>query len=90
VNIHGRQWRRHRLLVLVRDRYRCRWCGKRATCVDHVVPRAFGGSDDLANLVASCTGCNSRRAYATRVQLGVQRRAPMIGTRRVWRGAIEG
>ncbi|GDY73023.1 hypothetical protein SAV31267_025080 [Streptomyces avermitilis] len=28
--------------VLVRDRHRCAYCGRRATTVDHVVPRAQG------------------------------------------------
>ena len=29
--------------VLVRDRHRCAYCGRRATTVDHVVPRSQGG-----------------------------------------------
>jgi 5-methylcytosine-specific restriction endonuclease McrA len=29
---------------------------------DHVVPRAYGGSDRQENIVICCKGCNSRRA----------------------------
>lgn len=29
--------------------------------VDHVIPRALGGSDDDGNLVARCTRCNSAK-----------------------------
>ena len=29
--------------VLVRDRHRCAYCGRRATTVDHLVPRSHGG-----------------------------------------------
>jgi hypothetical protein len=39
--------------VLVRDRHKCAYCGRRATTVDHVVPRAQGGQDSWLNTVAS-------------------------------------
>ena len=29
--------------------------------VDHVVPQAAGGTDDLSNLVLACGSCNSRK-----------------------------
>lgn len=60
-----------RLEVFERDGYRCRWCsaelerergdGGRPPELDHVVPRAAGGTDDLANLVAACRPCNRSR-----------------------------
>jgi 5-methylcytosine-specific restriction protein A len=57
------EWRRLRLEVLERDGWVCQWCGREANCADHVVPKAHGGARlDPANLVASCTPCNSRRA----------------------------
>lgn len=58
-------WQRLRLVILERDDYRCRWCGRQAGTVDHVVPLAAGGGRlDPANLVAACVGCNSRRGQA--------------------------
>src|SRR5438045_861974 len=33
--------------------------------IDHIHPRADGGSDDLANLAWSCQGCNNRKYTAT-------------------------
>jgi hypothetical protein len=39
----------------------CTYCEAPATSVDHVVPRALGGSDDPANLVPACTWCNSSK-----------------------------
>lgn len=48
------RWRRLRAYVLVRDGHRCHVCGGPATEVDHVVPRALGGTDDMANLKAIC------------------------------------
>lgn len=43
--------------------YRCAYCGKvhaRLTR-DHVVPRARGGMDVVANLVPACRSCNARK-----------------------------
>jgi len=53
-----RAWRRTRAAVLARDGRRCRYCGKWANTVDHVVPRARGGTDQPSNLVAACWPCN--------------------------------
>jgi 5-methylcytosine-specific restriction endonuclease McrA len=64
-------WPALRRRVLVRDAYRCRWCGGRANEADHVVAIAEGGAAlDLRNLVAACRSCNARRGgelRATRV-----------------------
>lgn len=60
-----RGWQVVRLQVLARDGYRCqlRWDGCKvvADAVDHIVPRGRGGTDELDNLRAACTWCNSRR-----------------------------
>ncbi|MFI2433627.1 HNH endonuclease [Streptomyces sp. NPDC018693] len=57
--------------VLVRDRHRCAYCGRRATTVDHVVPRAQGGQDTWLNTVASCAEDNHRKADRTPEQAGM-------------------
>ncbi|MFJ6567384.1 HNH endonuclease [Streptomyces sp. NPDC091292] len=57
--------------VLVRDRHRCAYCGRRATTVDHVVPRAQGGADSWLNTVASCAEDNHRKADRTPEQAGM-------------------
>jgi len=51
-------WKRQRIIVLRRDAYTCSYCGCEANEVDHVIPRAKGGSHELDNLVASCKKCN--------------------------------
>lgn len=63
-----RAWQRLRRVVLERDEYRCRIpndlgepCLAYADTVDHVVPRARGGGDALANLRAACSACNYAR-----------------------------
>ncbi|WP_247597803.1 HNH endonuclease [Streptomyces sp. RKND-216] len=58
--------------VLVRDRHRCAYCGRRATTVDHVVPRSCGGGDTWLNTVAACATDNHRKADRTPVQAGMR------------------
>jgi 5-methylcytosine-specific restriction endonuclease McrA len=58
--------------VLVRDRHRCAYCGRRATTVDHVMPRSHGGGDTWLNTVAACTDDNRRKADRTPEQAGMR------------------
>ena len=48
--------------VFERDAYRCKSCLTHTDlCVDHIVPLAYGGTDDLANLQTLCRPCNSSK-----------------------------
>jgi 5-methylcytosine-specific restriction endonuclease McrA len=58
---YGWRWQRLAALVLARDRRICHYCGGYATTVDHVVPKARGGSDTWENLVAACRSCNTSK-----------------------------
>jgi 5-methylcytosine-specific restriction endonuclease McrA len=53
------RWKDQRLRVLKRDDYICQYCGDTATQVDHVIPRAKGGTHDMENLLACCAKCNA-------------------------------
>jgi 5-methylcytosine-specific restriction endonuclease McrA len=55
-----RAWRRQRARILAENPV-CQYCGGPATTVDHVIPLARGGTDDLANLVPACAVCNGRK-----------------------------
>ena len=59
---YGAAWQRVRREVLIRDGYRCRTCGALAEQVDHVRPRAEGGSDDPSNLAAICRTCHASKS----------------------------
>jgi 5-methylcytosine-specific restriction protein A len=57
-------WKAARREVLLRDGYQCQVCGdlvhgKRAH-VDHIVPKAKGGSDEVSNLRVLCISCHSK------------------------------
>jgi 5-methylcytosine-specific restriction protein A len=60
----GADWPRQRTAALRRDRHRCVDCGNPTNEVDHMVPRAEGGTNDLANLASRCELCHDRRTRA--------------------------
>lgn len=53
--------------ILRRDNYKCAYCGRSdlMLTVDHVVPKARGGSDSWENLVTACTRCNNIKGDRT-------------------------
>ncbi|WP_419993794.1 HNH endonuclease [Streptomyces boninensis] len=57
--------------VLVRDQHRCAYCGRRATTIDHVMPRSRGGGDTWLNTVAACAVDNRRKADRTPSEAGM-------------------
>jgi 5-methylcytosine-specific restriction endonuclease McrA len=70
-----RKWRKLRAFVLVRDGGICHICGRAgATTVDHLIPRAHGGSDDPANLAAAHKSCNEARGARVAEQPVTSRR----------------
>lgn len=62
---YGSKWQATRLAVLERDGWTCQRCGKHLigadATVDHVIPKARGGTDDPANLAAMCRSHNSSK-----------------------------
>lgn len=55
-----------RFEVFKRDQFTCQYCGRKAPDVvlqvDHIVPVANGGKNDILNLVTSCVDCNSGKS----------------------------
>jgi hypothetical protein len=51
-----------RFEVFKRDGFTCQYCGRKTPQVvlevDHIIPRAEGGGDEMTNLVTSCYECN--------------------------------
>lgn len=69
---YGSAWDRLRQQVLRRDNWLCQGCLRdgritglgikpRDHAVDHVIPKAHGGTDDLSNLQSLCNPCHDAK-----------------------------
>jgi 5-methylcytosine-specific restriction endonuclease McrA len=58
------RWRKTRERILLRDEFRCGYCGATANQVDHVTSLEHGGNDEDSNLIAACATCNLRKGTA--------------------------
>ena len=67
-NTVGSHYQSHRLELWHEQRGRCKVCGAMVlpigsdSHVDHILPRAAGGSSEFANLQLTCPSCNLRKA----------------------------
>jgi 5-methylcytosine-specific restriction endonuclease McrA len=54
--------------ILLRNRYRCQYCGERFSAseltFDHVVTRSRGGKREWTNILTACVNCNSLKGSA--------------------------
>lgn len=62
--------------IMARDKYTCQYCnasGSKVTLnMDHVIPRAQGGTTQWENVVTSCVPCNTRKGAKTPRQAGMR------------------
>ena len=49
---------------------RCSYCGAKATEIDHIVPRAKGGTDSTYNLIPACKSCNEKKSNLSLKEFG--------------------
>ena len=49
---------------------RCSYCGAKATEIDHVIPRAQGGTNSVHNLTPACRACNEKKSNQTLKEFG--------------------
>ena len=60
---------KQRLRILMRDKWKCQYCGLKGTqfdlTLDHIVPRSRGGCSLAENLCAACQPCNQRKGMRT-------------------------
>ena len=59
-----------RNFIFSRSNNKCVYCGAKATEIDHIVPRAKGGTNSVYNLVASCKACNKKKSNKTLKEFG--------------------
>ncbi|WP_312384225.1 HNH endonuclease [Atlantibacter subterraneus] len=69
---YGSKWDIIRARILKRDRHICQEClanGRPvpATTVDHIKPKAHGGTDEDSNLIAICFKCHKAKTARDRL-----------------------
>jgi len=75
----------NRRAVFMRDDHRCQYCGRAAENIDHVIPKAQGGTHSWENVVASCRRCNTKKGGRTPKQAGLLlSRSPRAPRRHSW------
>ncbi|WP_460206675.1 HNH endonuclease [Scytonema sp. NUACC21] len=55
-----------RRYVFQRDKYQCQSCGKsdqENLTIDHIIPLAGGGKNDISNLQTLCLICNQQKKH---------------------------
>ena len=74
--LHNGAWEALRQKALRRDNFRCVLCQTPGRLeVDHIIPKAKGGTDNLTNLQTLCRGCHiqktrTERGYPPRYKSG--------------------
>ena len=59
-----------RSFIFSRSNGKCVYCGAKATEIDHIVPRANGGTNSVNNLTAACRACNDKKSNLSLKEFG--------------------
>lgn len=81
---YGAQWVKTRAAILARDMHLCQTClaqgrATPASAVDHIKPKAKGGTDEPDNLQAICGACHDAKSRREAVTGRGGRWRPTIG-----------
>jgi len=91
IDVRGRQSRSpgQRASILIRDKFRCQYCGVKVRpfdlTLDHILPRSRGGRTVPENLCAACKPCNQRKGDRTPEQA----RMPLLANPSALRYGLE-
>ena len=59
-----------REFIFSKTKGRCSYCGAKAEEIDHIVPRAKGGSNSTHNLTPACRSCNEKKSNLSLKEFG--------------------
>lgn len=83
---YGAEWRHTRKHIIERDKGLCQPCKRKGryhpgTEVDHIIPKAKGGTDDDANLELICTEAHQAKTQreSAEAQGRTYRHRPRVG-----------
>lgn len=58
--------------ILVRDNYKCQYCGSFGDTIDHILPKSRGGLNTWDNLCCACKKCNAKKDHKTPDEAGMK------------------
>lgn len=53
-----------------RDNHTCQYCGEPGETIDHIIPKALGGTSTWGNLCVACQKCNQHKGRKTLQEVG--------------------
>ena len=56
--------------IFSKTKGRCSYCGEKAEEIDHIIPRAKGGSNSTYNLTPACRSCNEKKSNLSLKEFG--------------------
>ena len=56
--------------IFSKTKGRCSYCGAKAEEIDHVIPRAKGGTNSTYNLIPACRSCNEKKSNLSLKEFG--------------------
>ena len=59
-----------REFIFSKTKGRCSYCKEKATEIDHIVPRAKGGTNSTYNLTPACRSCNEKKSNLSLKEFG--------------------
>jgi len=54
-------WNQIRDIILQRDDFKCVKCNKQGLEIDHIIPVALGGTNEISNLQTLCSRCHREK-----------------------------
>jgi 5-methylcytosine-specific restriction protein A len=81
---YGSAWTKTRAIILARDKHLCQPCARKgmltpARTVDHIKPKAQGGTDAPDNLEATCDDCHKAKTTKEGHQAAGHRALRVVG-----------
>ncbi|MFH1624555.1 MAG: HNH endonuclease [Pseudomonadota bacterium] len=71
--------------IYARDKNTCQYCGntfpKNELSLDHVIPRAYGGTSCWENIICCCFSCNKKKGGRIPQESGMKLRKPPVKPR---------
>jgi hypothetical protein len=59
--IHRGKAQKYKAALIALYNGKCQYCDDCANVIDHIIPLALGGKDEIENLIPACWRCNAKK-----------------------------